>query len=80
MGRLKNKYMRLEIKVIPNASKNMFKEEGGTIKVYLTSPPVDGKANEALIKFLAQHYDVKKSAIEIMRGEKSRKKIIEIGL
>lgn len=72
--------MQLEIKVIPGASKNMIKEEDGIIKVYLTVPPVDGKANQALIKFLAKHYDVSKSSIEIIRGEKSRHKRLKINL
>lgn len=71
--------MRLEIKVIPGASKNMLKEEAGGIKVYLTAPPVEGKANQALIKFLSEHYQVRKSAIEIIKGEKSRKKSVIIG-
>jgi len=70
--------MQLEIKVIPGASRNMIKQEGGVTKVYLTAPPIDGKANQALIKFLAKYYDVSKSSIEIIRGEKSRNKIIEI--
>jgi uncharacterized protein (TIGR00251 family) len=68
--------MRLDIKVIPGASRNMLKEEGGTIKVYLTAPPVDGKANQALIKFLAAHYGVRKSCIGIIKGEKSRNKTV----
>lgn len=72
--------MQLEIKVIPGASRNMIKEEGGIIKVYLTAPPVDGKANQALIKFLAKHYDLSKSCIEIIKGEKTRHKIIKINL
>ncbi len=70
--------LRLEIKVIPGASKNMLKDEGEGIKVYLTAPPVDGKANEALVKFLAKHYDVSKSSVAIIKGEKSRHKIVEI--
>ncbi|MBF0512010.1 MAG: DUF167 domain-containing protein [Candidatus Omnitrophica bacterium] len=70
--------MRLSIKVIPKASKNAIKQEAGIMKVYLTAPPVDGKANTALVKFLAQHYDVAQSRIEIIKGETSRNKIVEI--
>ena len=70
--------IQIKIKVIPGASKNMIKEEGGLTKIYLTAPPVDGKANEALIKFLAKHYDVNKSSVEIVKGQKSRNKVIEI--
>ncbi|MDE2009673.1 MAG: YggU family protein [Candidatus Omnitrophica bacterium] len=70
--------MLLTVKVIPGASRNLLKEEDGMTKVYLTAPPVDGKANQALIKFLAAHYGVNKSAVTIVKGEKSRHKAIEI--
>ncbi len=56
----------------------MLKQEGGLIKVYLTAPPVDGKANHALIKFLARHYNVSKSSVGILKGEKAKNKIIQI--
>ncbi|MFH0753501.1 MAG: DUF167 domain-containing protein [Candidatus Omnitrophota bacterium] len=56
--------MILEVKVVPGARKNLFKEESGGIKVYLTAPPVDGKANEALVCFLAKHYGIRSSCIE----------------
>jgi uncharacterized protein (TIGR00251 family) len=71
--------MRLNIKVIPNAKQNKLVEEPGRLKVYLTAPPVDGKANKALIAFLAEHFDVKKSAVRIIRGETGREKVVEVG-
>lgn len=67
-----------EIKVIPGARKNLYKEENGIVKVYLTAPPVDGRANQALCEFLAEHFDVRSSAIEIIKGLKSRNKVINI--
>jgi uncharacterized protein (TIGR00251 family) len=70
--------MILELKVIPGAKKNLFKEEAGRVKVYLTAPPVEGKANEALIDFLAEHYGIRPSRIEIIKGLKSRNKVINI--
>jgi uncharacterized protein (TIGR00251 family) len=70
--------MKLEIKVVPGAKKNQIIEEQDKIKVYLTAPAVDGKANEALIEFLAENYKVKKYQIEIIKGLKSRNKIINI--
>jgi len=70
--------MILEIKVIPGAKKNLLKEEAGGVKVYLTAPPVDGKANEALVEFLAEHYGIRSSRIEIIKGLKSRNKVINI--
>ena len=72
--------MKLSVKVIPNAKHNQLAEENGITKVRLTSPAVEGKANEALIEFLSEHFKIKKSAIKILRGLKSRKKIIELHL
>ena len=71
---------KLNIKVIPNAKHNKLVEEPGRLKVYLTAPAVEGKANEALIEFLAEYFNVKKNRISIIRGVKSREKIIEIDM
>jgi hypothetical protein len=70
--------MKLNIKVIPNAKQNKLVEEPGRVKVYLTAPAVEGKANEALIEFLAEHFKTKKNKISIIRGIKSREKVVEI--
>lgn len=48
------------------------------IKIKVNSPPVDGKANEALILFLSEFLDIPKSKIKIVSGEKSRIKKISI--
>lgn len=70
--------MLLTIKVIPNASKPRVCEEKDFIKVYVKSPPVEGKANKELIEVLAEHFNIKKNQIEIIRGKKSHKKIVKI--
>lgn len=70
--------MKIELKVIPSAKRNQWVQEGDLIKVYLNAPPLDGKANAALIKFLAGHFKVKTSQIDIIKGLKSRQKIINI--
>ncbi len=70
--------MQLELKVIPGARKNILKEAPQGMTVYLTAPANDGKANKALIDFLADHFDVAKSHIEIVQGLKSRHKRIHI--
>ena len=75
--------MRIDIKVIPGAKRNAIKHErdmwaGDTWKVYISAPAVDGKANKALIDILAQHFQVRKSQIEIIKGLKSRHKTISI--
>lgn len=66
------------VKVIPNAKHTMIKEETGRLKVYLTQPAVEGKANKALLSVLAQHYGVKKRQIVIIKGLQSRVKTISI--
>jgi len=71
--------MRHSIRVIPRAKQNKVVEEEGRVKVYLTAPPVEGRANQALIEVLAAHFQVRKGDIRIVKGEKSRDKIIQIG-
>ena len=68
----------IQVKVIPNAKKNEVKGDSMGLKVYLTAPPADGKANKLLLKVLAEHFNVRGSQIKIIKGEKSRVKIIEI--
>ncbi len=71
--------MIIDIKVIPGAKKNIVLQENGRIvKIYLTAPPVEGKANEALAEVLADHLGIRKSQIEIIKGLKSRNKVINI--
>jgi len=70
--------MKVEVKVIPGAQKNYIKGDGELLRIYLTSPAVDGRANKALIEFLANHFNVRKSQIEIVQGLRSRNKIIRI--
>lgn len=48
------------------------------LKIYLTAAPIQGKANKELIKLLAGKLSVSKSKIKIVKGEKSKEKIIEI--
>jgi len=70
--------MKMEIKVIPQAKRNQLKKDKERTKVYLTAPAVDGKANKALVVFLADYFKVKKSQISILKGTQSRIKLIEI--
>lgn len=70
--------MRLTVKVIPQAKRNMIRQDNRGFKVYLTAVAVEGKANKALIKFLAIHFGVKKNQVQITKGLKSRDKTINI--
>ena len=70
--------MIFNLRVIPKASRNLVKEEGKGFKVYLTKPAQDGLANEQLIELLSKHLKTKKYKIKIIRGHKSRNKLVEI--
>lgn len=70
---------RYQVKVIPRSSSNQVHEmKPGALKVKLTAPPVEGKANELLIKVLAEHFDVRRSQVRIAAGASARHKIVEI--
>lgn len=70
--------MDIEIKVIPGARRNLVKEEAGGLRVYVAAPPVDGKANTAVLEVLAAHFGVRPRRLEIIKGLQSRRKIIRI--
>ena len=61
------------VRVVPRASKSeIVGEHDGALKVRIASPPVDGAANEELIKFLSKTFGVAKSAVEILSGQTSK--------
>ncbi len=67
------------VKVHPRARKNAITGEvGDSLKVALTAPPVDGKANEACIEFFAKLLKVPRSSITIAAGQTSRNKVIRV--
>jgi len=70
--------MIFSVKVIPKASRNLVKEEGSGFKIYLTKPAQDGLANEQLVSLLAEHLKIKKYQISIIKGDKSRNKLVKI--
>lgn len=70
--------MVINIRVIHKAKKNLVKEVKGGLKVYVTSAPEKGKANVAVIEQLSKYLKVKKYEINIVAGQHSRHKVIEI--
>lgn len=70
--------MILSVRVIPKASRNLVKKENDHLKVYLTKPAQDGLANLRLIDLLSEHLKIKKYQIKIIKGQKSRDKLVEI--
>jgi uncharacterized protein (TIGR00251 family) len=69
----------LKIKVAPRSSRaGIVGQYGDALKVKLTSPPVEGKANKELIEMLAKEFGVPKKNIEIISGQSSRNKIVRL--
>lgn len=69
----------LSVRVQPGASKDeIVGIQGNNIKIRISAPPQDGKANDQLIKFLARNFGVAKSRIQLLSGESGREKRIRI--
>jgi uncharacterized protein (TIGR00251 family) len=70
----------LKVYLQPKSSKNeIVGPYRDGIKVRIAAPPVEGKANEALIRFLAKEFKISASSVEILKGHHSREKMIRIG-
>ena len=69
----------IKIKVFPNSSTNkIIKTKHNTLKIKVTSPPVEGKANKKCIAYLSKQFNIPKTKIKILYGENTRNKIIKI--
>jgi len=67
------------VKVHPRARKSAITGElGDALKVSLTAPPIDGKANEACIEFFANLLKVPRASVSIAAGQSSRSKIVRV--
>jgi uncharacterized protein (TIGR00251 family) len=75
----KNGTVTFKIRAQPRASKTeMIGEYAGALKLRIAAPPVDGKANEEVIKFFSKLFDVPNRNVEIVSGDSARDKIIRI--
>jgi uncharacterized protein len=71
--------MKIAVRVKTNARKNIVQEiEAGSVVVYTTASPIEGKANEKVIELLAEYFGRPKRSITIIRGETSKQKVVEI--
>lgn len=71
--------MKIEVHVKPNSRKEgIEKTAAGIYKVSVNAPPQEGRANEAVVELLAEHFGVSKSSIRLVRGQTSKKKLFEI--
>jgi uncharacterized protein len=70
---------KLKVRVIPNAKKDEFSGyREGELVLRLSSPAIEGKANKAAVEFVSAFLGVSRSAVLLVRGERSRHKIFEI--
>ncbi|RJR32738.1 MAG: DUF167 domain-containing protein [Desulfobacteraceae bacterium] len=69
----------LKVKLVPRSSRNqIIGKEGGIYRIKITAPPVEGKANNALIEYLSGLLEVPKGMVLILSGETSRMKILGV--
>jgi uncharacterized protein len=67
------------VKVHPRAGRNAVTGElGDALKLSLTAPPIEGRANHACIEFIAELLSVPKSSVSIIAGQGSRKKVVRV--
>jgi uncharacterized protein (TIGR00251 family) len=69
---------RIEVRVQPRASRDELVERDGRLIARVTAPPVDGRANAAVVKLVAKAHGVAPSRVRIVRGETARDKVLEI--
>ena len=69
----------LRLYLQPKSSRDQFVgEHGEELKITITAPPIDGKANTHLIKFLSKQFNVAKNAVIVERGLQNRHKLVRI--
>lgn len=78
---LKDYDYRVKIQIIahPNSKRHRIEKDLlGTLHIYVNAPPLEGKANNAVIESLVKYFNVKKSNVILISGEKSKTKTLEI--
>lgn len=71
--------LTLTLHIQPGAKKTeVAGEHGDALKIRLAAPPVDGKANAALLAFIAERLGVSRSAVTLKSGQTSRRKVVEV--
>lgn len=68
----------IAVRVTPKASRDRIVRDDGGLRVYVTTVPENGKANDAVRQLLAKHLGVAKSRLELVRGAKSRDKLFRV--
>ena len=72
-------FATLSVRVVPRSSKEgVAGFEGGVVRIRLNAPPVEGKANEALVRFLAKAVGVPRNRITLVTGVRGRSKVVRV--
>jgi hypothetical protein len=78
-GKMPQAILRLQVQVMPNAKRTeVAGMHGDAIKIRLQAQPIEGKANDALIRFVADALNLPKTAVSVSHGQTSRRKLLEI--
>jgi uncharacterized protein (TIGR00251 family) len=70
--------MKIQVKVKPNSKTQEVGQEGNSFTVKVKEPAREGRANQAVIKLLAEHFSVPESQVRILSGFRSRNKVIAV--
>jgi len=70
--------MKIQVKVKPDSKTEGLSREGDSFIIKVKEPPKEGKANQAVIKLLAEHFGISQSQIRILSGFRSRNKVVEV--
>ncbi len=71
--------MQLNVKVYPRASRNAVEcNRDGSLKIRVTAAPEDNKANDAVLKLLADRLGIPRTSVRILRGHRTRNKIVQL--
>ena len=70
--------MKIQVKVKPNSRTEELSREGNNFIIKVKEPPKEGKANQAVIKLLAEHFGVSQSQVRILSGFRNKNKVIEV--
>ena len=70
--------MKIQVKVKPNSRSEEVTQEGDSFVVKVKEPTKEGKANQAVIRLLAEHFGVPQSQVRILSGFRNRNKVVEV--
>ena len=70
--------MKIQVKVKPNSNTEKLSQEGNSFIVKVKEPPKEGRAHQAVIRLLAEHFGVPQSQVNILSGFRSRNKVVEV--